>query len=73
VLRDGENALMFDAAAPAGFEQALSRLCTDEALREKLGAGACATIEQLDLTWNGNARRVVGLASGLLATAPQAG
>lgn len=73
VLRDGENALMFDAAAPAGFEQALSRLCTDEALREKLGAGACATIEQLDLTWNGNARRVVGLASGLLATAPRAG
>ncbi len=66
VLRDGENALMFDADTPTGFEDALSRLCTDGALREKLGAGAYATIEKLDLTWDGNARRVVDLATRLI-------
>ena len=66
VLRDGENALLFDEAASAGLEQALSQLCTNEALREKLGAGAYATIEKLDLTWDGNARRVVDLASRLI-------
>ncbi|MDD3381625.1 MAG: glycosyltransferase family 4 protein [Rugosibacter sp.] len=62
VLTDGENALMFDAEEPMGFEQALSRLCTDELLRQKLGAGAHATIAKLDLTWDGNAQRVVNLA-----------
>ena len=70
VLNDNENALMFDADASTGFEEALSRLCADDALREKLGAGAYATIEKLDLTWDGNARRVVGLANrSMVATA----
>jgi glycosyltransferase involved in cell wall biosynthesis len=71
VLNDNENALMFDAATPTGFEDALSRLCTDGALREKLGAGAYATIEKLDLTWDGNARRVVDLATRLIDKALQ--
>lgn len=66
VLTDGENALLFDADTPAGFEQALSRLCIDDALREKLSSGAHATIDKLDLTWDGNARRVVGLAARLI-------
>jgi len=66
VLNDNENALMFDADTPTGFEDALSQLCADVTLREKLGAGAYATIEKLDLTWDGNARRVVDLASRLI-------
>jgi glycosyltransferase involved in cell wall biosynthesis len=65
VLNDNENALMFDADTPTGFEDALSRLCADDALREKLGRGAYATIQKLDLTWDGNARRVVDLAMRL--------
>ncbi|HEY8857304.1 MAG TPA: glycosyltransferase family 4 protein [Rugosibacter sp.] len=69
VLTDGENALLFDADEPAGFEQALSRLCTEDALREKLSSSAHATIDKLELTWDGNARRVVAIASGLIATA----
>lgn len=63
VLSDGENAFLFDADEPAGFERALSQLCADDARRESLGAGARATIDRLDLTWDGNARRVAGLAS----------
>jgi glycosyltransferase involved in cell wall biosynthesis len=69
VLTDGENALLFDADAPTGFEEALSQLCADAVLREKLGAGAFASIEKLDLTWDGNARRVVRLATRLAENA----
>lgn len=66
VLTDGDNALLFDGNAPAGLEQALSRLGQDADLRANLGAGARATISRMDLTWKGNARRVIGLASRLL-------
>lgn len=63
VLVDGENALMFDADDPQGLWQALSTLCRDDVLRARLAAGARRTIDTLDLTWEGNARRVVELAS----------
>ena len=66
ILRDNENALLFDGQSPDGFELALSRLCADAGLRARLATGARATIGELDLTWNGNARRVVGLAKGLI-------
>ncbi len=66
-----KNAFLFDADEPTGFEQALSRLCADDALREKLSSGTRATIEKLDLTWDGNARRVVGLAASLTSAARQ--
>jgi len=62
VLTDGENALLFDAEREGAFEAALTRLCTDAALRMTLAAGARATIGRLNLTWDGNARRVVALA-----------
>ncbi len=67
VLTDGDNALLFDGQAPGGLEQALSRLGQDAALRQRLGEGARATITRMDLTWKGNARRVVALASRLIA------
>ena len=69
VLTDGGNALMFDADAPQAFESTLTRLCADEALRGRLAQGARATIGRLDLTWEGNARRVVDLARKLQAGA----
>jgi glycosyltransferase involved in cell wall biosynthesis len=67
ILTDGENALLFDAAASGGFEAALTRLCADAALRERLSMAAVATIDRLDLTWLGNARKVIALASRAIA------
>lgn len=61
VLTDHENAMMFDAKADHGLENALTELCTDETLRRQLSSGARATIDRLDLTWLGNARKVFGL------------
>ncbi len=62
VLVDGANALLFDGDAPGALESALARLCADPELRQCLSEGARATITRLDLTWMGNARRVVALA-----------
>lgn len=62
ILTDGENALMFDGNAPRGLEEALSKVCSDLNLRNRLATGAKASIQQQDLTWNGNARRVISLA-----------
>lgn len=62
VLRDGDNALMFAAGEAGGLEQSLLRLCSDQTLRQRIAAGARATIGRLDLTWQANARRVVELA-----------
>lgn len=62
VLTDGHNALLFDDKTPGSFEAALTRLCADTELRTRLAQGAFDTIARLDLTWLGNARRVVTLA-----------
>jgi glycosyltransferase involved in cell wall biosynthesis len=66
VLVDGENAVLFDASEQGAFERGLTRLCTDAVLRERLAAAAAATIDCLDLTWAGNARRVTELAERAL-------
>jgi glycosyltransferase involved in cell wall biosynthesis len=65
VLDDGDNALLFDQDRPGALEQALQRLCADAALRERLAAGARATIGRRRLTWDGNAQRVTVLADSL--------
>lgn len=65
VLSNERNALLFDGRAQGGLEAALNRLCIDAALRDRLSTGARETIERLDLTWAGNARRVVELAGAL--------
>lgn len=62
VLSDGVNALLFDPTVPGALEQSLARLSSDAGLRQRLGQGAHASIARLDLTWLGNARRVVELA-----------
>lgn len=62
ILTGDDNALLFDPAAPGALEQALTRLCADPDLRARLSASAAATIDRLDLTWLGNARRVTQLA-----------
>lgn len=62
ILTDDDNALLFDPAVPDALEQALTSLCADPALRAQIAASAAATIDRLDLTWLGNARRVTQLA-----------
>jgi glycosyltransferase involved in cell wall biosynthesis len=62
VLTDGDNALLFEASEPGAFERMLTRLCADVTLRGRLAASAAATIDRLDLTWLGNAKRVTKLA-----------
>lgn len=61
VLTDNVNALMFEQAQPGALEGALTRLCTDASLRHRLAQGAADTIDRMDLTWIGNARRVTAL------------
>lgn len=58
-LTDGDNALLVAPGDGAALFVALSRLAADAALRARLGARARATIVEHDMTWRGNARRVV--------------
>jgi glycosyltransferase involved in cell wall biosynthesis len=62
VLKDGETALLFDPAVPGAFWGAVQRLVDDAALRQRIGSAARAEVLARDLTWAGNARRVVLLA-----------
>ena len=62
ILSDGENAVLFGEAERGSLEAALTQICKDEALRCHLGAAARETIDQQQLTWVGNARKVVALA-----------
>jgi glycosyltransferase involved in cell wall biosynthesis len=59
ILSDGETALLFDPSRPEAMWQAILRLAGDADLRHRLGAAAAAEIARRDLTWTGNARRVV--------------
>lgn len=61
VLTDGVNALLFDEAQSGALEDVLQRLCSDSVLRERLAQGAADTIDRLELTWLGNARRALSL------------
>lgn len=65
VLTDGENALLFDDQTPGAMQAALQRLCTDTALRERIAAGAAASIARRGLTWRANAQRVATMAQAL--------
>lgn len=61
ILRDGYNAVLFDPADPHAMPQAISRLCEDKALRVHVAENARRTIDEQQLTWVGNARKVVAL------------
>jgi len=67
ILSDGDNAAMFDETDKAGLQRTLTKLCRDDAWRAKLAMAARETIDRLQLTWIGNARRVVGLANERIA------
>jgi glycosyltransferase involved in cell wall biosynthesis len=63
VLRQGETAILFDPGKPEAMWQAVLRLAEDPALRQRLGEAARAEIDHRDLTWAGNARRALALAT----------
>ncbi len=68
VLDDGVNALLFDPSDPGGLTGAIERLSDDAALRERLAAGARATIARRGFTWAANAQRVTALFDELRGT-----
>jgi len=67
VLEDGRTALLFDPAEPGALWRAVARLARSPALRAQLGTAARAEMLRRDLTWEGNARRVAGLAEAEIA------
>lgn len=69
ILAQDQNAVLFDPDSTASLAAAVDRLCVDRALREKVAAGARATIVEQKLTWHENALRVVALFRGLLQRA----
>lgn len=67
VLEDGHTALLFDPAEAGAVWRAVQRLAEEPALRLSLGRAAREEVLRRDLTWAGNARRVVGLAEAVMA------
>ena len=65
ILSDGYNAVLFDPADPQAMPKAISRLCDDPALREHVAQNACRTIDEQQLTWLGNAAKIVALFQSL--------
>jgi len=64
VLEDGRTALLFDPTRPSAMWEKISRLAADPELRVRLGAAARAEVLVRDLTWAGNARRVIDILEG---------
>ncbi|MFZ1414217.1 MAG: glycosyltransferase family 4 protein [Defluviicoccus sp.] len=66
IVTDGVSALLFPPGDDAAFAERIDRLCRDEALRHRIGEAGRRLIEERDLTWDGNARRITALAEVLL-------
>ncbi len=69
VLTEGTDALCFAPSHLGEMAAALERLVEDEPLRARLGQAARRTLDARDLTWIGNARRIVATYEGLPAPA----
>jgi glycosyltransferase involved in cell wall biosynthesis len=65
ILRQDHNAVLFDPADPNGLAGAVSRLCSDHALRTRVAENAQRTIADMELTWGENARKVAKLFGAL--------
>lgn len=62
ILKHGENAMLFEESNVDSLRQTLTELCINHTLRKRLAIAARETIDRMQLTWTGNAQRVVGLA-----------
>jgi glycosyltransferase involved in cell wall biosynthesis len=65
VLTPGEEALLFSPGDVDGLCAALAALVSDADLRARMGERARETLVARDLTWRGNARRVLAAVEGL--------
>lgn len=71
ILKHGENAWLFHSSDSGAMQRAIEHLLNDVGVRQRLAAGALATIAERDLTWKRNAERVLELArrlSGRIST-----
>lgn len=66
ILEDGQNAAMFDENVSGSLERTLTQICQDRDMRGRLAVNARETIDRLQLTWIGNARKVTALAADLI-------
>lgn len=62
----GKTAILIAPNAPDALPRALDLLAADPDLRARLGTAARAAVATRDLTWDGNAARVVRIAEALL-------
>ena len=65
ILEHDRTALLFQPGDVNDMWGAVVRLAQDPGLRQRLGEAARAEVFSRDLTWEGNARRVLSLASAL--------
>ncbi len=63
------TALLFPPGDVTAMWTAIARLAGDSSLRARLGAAARAEVLARDLTWTGNARRIVAVAAALRSKA----
>jgi len=61
VLRNEENAILFNPDAPDGLAFAIERATRDHSLRAKVAEGARNSIAQQGLTWRNNAKRIINI------------
>jgi len=61
ILVDGETALLFEPGDQESFVAQVLRLCSDEGFRNQVGSAGRRLLEERDLTWDGNARRLTAL------------
>jgi glycosyltransferase involved in cell wall biosynthesis len=59
LVTDRESGILFEPESTNALSAALAHLTSDDGLRRRLGSSARQTVERRDLTWSGNARRVV--------------
>ena len=67
VVKDGEDAILFERDNEEALHKALARLIDDGALRARLGAAARAGLLERQFTWDDNAAKVEAIAERLLA------
>ncbi|OAJ69559.1 glycosyltransferase WbuB [Methylobacillus sp. MM3] len=66
ILSDGQNAVLFEPGNPDALAAAIERVSLDAELRQRIAAGARASIAEQGLTWHRNAERVSQLFHELL-------
>lgn len=67
VLTDGDNALLFTVGDEDAFRAQVERLCIDLDLRERIGVAARHLIEERQLTWDNNVKRIESLFEKIIA------